>query len=194
MAVEQALMTVEEFWAQYAGKPYELIDGHVVPIASGLISGEAEVTLPTGSDHAAVEHLISLHFGKFLEEHDLGTLYVGEAGFQLGPDKLVGADVAFVRKAKLAGIPDPRKFLPFAPDIAMEIVSPNDRASSIQHKVSLYLEAGTALVLVIYPELRQITVFRSDGPSATLSKDQVLEIGDVLPGFRIEVKELFPNE
>lgn len=82
-------------------------------------------------------------------------------------------------------------FVPFAPDLAVEIVSPNDRAYEIYDKVRQYLEGGTRLVWVVWPRHRSLTVFTSDGTVGELREGDKLDGGDMIPGFGVQVAEIF---
>ncbi len=77
------------------------------------------------------------------------------------------------------------------PDLAVEIVSPNDRADDINDKVHEYLEAGARLVWVFWPRRRAVMVHEPDQPIHELGPDDFLDGGDVLPGFRVRVADLF---
>jgi Uma2 family endonuclease len=182
MAVQEQLLTVEAFWDQYAGKPYELIHGRVV-----------EVT-PTGLAHGAVIPRVGTLLGAFVDANGLGEVVGAETGFWLGPHTLRGPDCAYIRQEKFASVTEPEKYVPFAPDLAVEVVSPGDTASDIRDKVDLYRAAGTRLVWVIYPSLRKIDVYLPDGTSYEVKKDGTLDGGDVLPGLSISVNDLFPAE
>ena len=193
MTAQVKTMTVEEFWDEYAGKPYELIRGVPVLLGSkGTDSRKNGEALPTGYAHSDVEHLVSHHLGHFIDKNPLGRILVGEAGFQLAPDVLRAADIAFVSSEKLKTITEPQKYLPFAPDLAVEIVSPGDTSSEIQDKLDLYLEAGTRLVWIVYPDLRKVVTHDSTGRTKSLGVDQTVDGGDVLPGFQVPVRDLFP--
>jgi Uma2 family endonuclease len=183
MVVQEQLLTVEAFWEQYAGKPYELIHGRVV-----------EVT-PTGLSHGAVTSRIAAQLLIFVDAQKIGGEVLGaETGFWLGPHTLRGPDCAYIRQEKLASVTEPEKYVPFAPDLAVEVVSPGDTASGIRDKVDLYRAAGTRLVWVIYPSLRKIDVYLPDGTSYEVKKDGTLDGGDVLPGLSISVSDLFPAD
>ncbi len=111
----------------------------------------------------------------------------------LSANTLRAPDAAFISKARLATITQPDKFLPFPPDLAVEVVSPGDTATEIQDKVNLYLEAGTRLVWVIYPDLRQAVVHRANRTAQTILYEGVLDGEDVLPGLSIALSDLFPQ-
>lgn len=81
--------------------------------------------------------------------------------------------------------------MPFAPDLAVEVVSPSDTSQDVQAKVSEYLSAGTRLVWVIYPKTRNVVEYRPGGTARVLSEEDFLDGGDVVPGFRCRVGDLF---
>lgn len=180
MGIHEKLMTVEAFWEAYAGKPYELIDGEVVEI------------VPTGFKHGRTIRRMSKLLGQFVDDHDLGEVVVGELGVQLGPNILRAADIAFISHARLAQISEPEKYVPFAPDLVVEVVSPSNTADEIQLKVSQYLKAGVLLIWMMYSERKRLVVYDSQGRVETLSENDMLDGGEVLPGLMIPVAELFP--
>ncbi len=182
MSIQAKLLTVEEFWELYANKPFELVRGEVIEIMPGVYS------------HGSVANRVGTKLGLFVDANDLGDVVGAETGFRLSANTLRAPDAAFISKAKLATITQPDKFLPFAPDLAVEVVSPGDTATEIQDKVSLYLEAGTRLVWVIYPDLRQAVVHRANRTAQTISHDGALGGEDVLPGLSLALSDLFPQQ
>ena len=120
----------------------------------------------------------------------------GDAPFVLaqepeGRDTVRGLDFAFVAKDRM---PEqlPRRPLSIAPDLAVEIISPSNTAGDIEKKIQQLLEAGTALIWIVYPDLRSISVQTRDG-ATTLKATDTLTGGDVLPGFEISVADIFPS-
>ena len=180
MVVHEKLMTVEEFWAVYAGQPYELVEGRIV-----------EVT-PAGFSHGAITSRAAALLRTFVDTHGLGEVVGAETGFWLDERTLRTPDCAFVRHEKLASITEADKYAPFAPDLAVEVVSPGDNASDIRDQVSQYRAAGTHLIWVIYPSIRKVDVYLPDGTSYEAGK--LLDGGDVLPGLQLETADLFPPE
>jgi len=179
MSVQEQLLTVEEFWAEYAGKPFELVHGRIVEVAL------------KGGIHGVVSARVGMRLGGFIDENELGEMLVA-TGFQLAPDMLRGADVAFVRREKWAVVEHQEKYVPFAPDLAVEVVSPNDSALEVLNKVEEYLAAGTLLVWVMYPDTRKVVVHYPDHTARTFGADEYLEGGDVVPGLKLAVVDLFP--
>ena len=182
MSVQDKLMTVEEFWELYADKPYELVRGEVVEI------------MPTTYTHGSVASRIGTKLGRFVDGHSLGDVVSSQTGFRLLPNTLRAPDSAYISKTKLATLTEPDRFLPFPPDLAVEVVSPGDTATEVQDKVNLYLDAGTRLVWVLYPNLKQAVVHRANRTSQTVFVDGVLDGEDVLPGLRIALSDLFPPQ
>lgn len=180
MAVQIPLMTVEEFWKQYANQPYELVNGEVIEI------------VPTGFEHGTVQSRINARLRMFVDEHKLGEVAGGETGFWLSPNTMRAADVAFVSNERLGKITERGKYLPFAPDLAVEIVSPNDTADEVERKVRIYLSAGTRLVWVVYPELRRVVVHHPDATSKRIEDGESLDGGAVLPGLILPIQDILP--
>lgn len=180
MAVQDQRMTVEAFWELYANKPYELVRGKVIEV------------LLDGYLHGATCSCVAGKLGAFVDAHDLGDIVI-DTGFELSADTICGPDVAFISQQKLATLIDPSTYVPYAPDLAVEIVSSEDAASNVQQKVNLYGEAGTRFVWVVYPALQCVVVHRADRTSKTIMRDGVLDGEDVLPGLKIAVADLFPQ-
>ena len=115
-----------------------------------------------------------------------------EAGFRIAhdPDTVRAPDVAFVRAERIppGGV---KGFFQGPPDIAVEVVSPNDRASEVMAKAQDWLQAGCPLVWVVDPETRTISVYRSRSEISVLNETDTLTGGDVLPGFSVAVAEIF---
>lgn len=155
-----------------------------------LVRGELVPTMPSNLVHARIAAWLGSKLTLYAMEHRLGTVFANDPGFHLGPDTLRGPDIAFVAAGRL---PQPLEasFGHLAPDLAVEIVSPNDTAFDIEDKVLTYLEAGVRLVWVVYPNRKTVHVSRADKPTEVLSGENVLDGEDVLAGFRLPLRELF---
>jgi len=175
-------MTVDDLWGlPDDGTRYELIEGVLFEMA------------PTGGDHSEIDvRLISRMF-IFVDEHDLGTVYESSAGFVLSrvPATVLSPDAAFVRKAR-----KPKStvgFVDVAPDLAVEIVSLSNSRQEIARKIEQFFNAGTQLIWIVEPRLRSVTVWTSSQTWHELIKEDYLNGGDVLPGFRLRVANIFPR-
>ena len=149
---------------------------------------------PTGGIHGSVTRRVGALLGAFVDEHGLGEVFGAETGFRLAEHTLLGADAAFLAQEKWLAVEAPERPVPFAPDLAVEVVSPHDSARQIQDKVDLYLEAGTALVWVIYPDSRKVVVHYPGYSAQTFFEEAVLDGGEMLPGLQIPVTKLFPPQ
>jgi Uma2 family endonuclease len=131
----------------------------------------------------------------FADERQLGTVYGADGGFILRDEPLLlrVPDVAFVRTERLPANYDDGGFLRVAPDLVVEIISPSDRVVEVLAKVVMWLEAGVALLWLVDPVAMTVTVFRPDDPPHTLTRDQTLDGGDVLPGFTLPVRAVFDS-
>ena len=163
------------------GEQYELVNGQLQEKAmSGLCSW---VGLEVGA-----------RIRNFAVEHELGWAFGSDAGYQCfpdAPDKVRKPDVSFVAKHKLPNGPVDG-YLRVAPDIAVEVASPNDSLRDTDRKVEEYLAAGVRSVWLIDPNVRVVQIIRSDGTSQRLRDADELSEPDILPGFRCHVRDLLP--
>jgi len=147
---------------------------------------------PSGSEHGSVVINIATPLATFVKRHRLGCVFGAETGFQIArdPDTVRAPDVAFVRAERVGG-GVPKGFFPGPPDLAVEVLSPSDRASEVFSKVQDWLGAGCRGVWVVDPDARSITTYRADGKGAVLREADVLACGDLLPGFSLPVADVF---
>jgi Uma2 family endonuclease len=155
-----------------------------------LVRGRLIVREPPGTWHGSFQARLCYHLLAWVEPRALGMV-TGEAGFkvEVSPDTVRGPDVAFISAARLPEVPQ-RGFPPFSPDLAVEILPPDDRPSETIEKIGQWLEGGTRLVWVIDPTRNEARVFRADGSLGIISRDGVLDGEDVIPGFRVELSEV----
>ncbi|MYD11108.1 MAG: Uma2 family endonuclease [Chloroflexi bacterium] len=168
---------------EYANRIVELVEGEII-----------EMPLPN-AEHGEILAILTIKIGQHVLEGDLGRVATGDTGFILernpsGRDTVRGMDLAFINKSK-APAPLPNTFLEYAPDFAVEVISPSNDAADIRLKIRQLLDAGTALVWIVHPETRTVEVHTRSG-ATTLEEGDALSGGDVLPGFEITVREIFP--
>ena len=178
-----APMTAEDlFDRRDDGYRYELCEGELVRMT------------PTGGRHSAVAGRIARLIDEFAEARDLGICGAAEPGFILGrsPDIVRAPDVCFVAKARIPATGVPTTYWPFAPDLAVEVISPSDRLTDVHVKIAEYFGAGARLVWVVEPETRTVHVYRSPRDVQVFGIGDELGGDDVLPGFRCAVRRLFP--
>ncbi len=141
--------------------------------------------------HAQVQARLCGLLDRHVRDHRLGFVG-GETGFVLerDPDTVRGPDVAFLSRAR-AGDTLPDRWPEYGPDLAVEIRSPSDRRGRLAEKIAQYFAAGTRLVWVIDPRARTAVVYHSPGDARLLHAGAELEGEDVVPGFRVSLREVF---
>jgi Uma2 family endonuclease len=185
MDVQEKLYTASDLWdfSHKAGdkKHYELVRGVILE------------TAPTGELHGEVASELNMLIRLHVKQNKLGRVTAAETGYILETDPYTirAPDVGFVSNDR-AQEPISEGYVPVAPDLAVEVVSPGDTATDIQDKVREYLSAGTQLVWVVYPKSRTVNVHRREG-SWTLESGDTLDGASVLPGFKGQVADLFPG-
>ncbi len=108
-----------------------------------------------------------------------------------GPDTVRAPDVAVVSTARIAGHEQVIGYLPFAPDLAVEVVSPSDSFADVETKARMWLTHGTRIVWVVEPDSRRVLIYELDRDRRELVESGDLDGGDVLPGFKVSVAKLF---
>lgn len=177
MTVDTKLMTADELLALPTGEwRYELINGELITMS------------PAGAEHGRIAMIIGAHLYAHVKKHKLGEVYAAETGFKLtsGPDTVRAADDAFVRAERVVRI---RKYFPGPPDLAIEVLSPDDRASEVEAKTRQWLSSGTRMVMFVDPE-RQIATTHTPTGITRLDIDGALDGGDVVPGWNLPLREI----
>jgi Uma2 family endonuclease len=116
---------------------------------------------------------------------------LGYACFTQSPGKVRRADVSFVRRDRLPEVPTSDGYLYIAPDLAVEVISPNESLYKVDRKLREYLDAGVTLVWVVNPDARTVTIHRAHSVTR-LQENEYLDGENVLPGFRCPVASIFP--
>lgn len=181
MVETKTLMTADDLWRLQDSKHrYELVRGELI-----------EMT-PPGGVHASIARKLGARLGDYADAHGLGeTLIEGGFCLECQPDTVRGPDVSFLSAENVPAGGLPEGFIQGAPDLAVEIVSPNDSAAELEAKVQDYLMHGTRLVWVIYPKTRTVIVHRPDGSAQMLGHHDELSCKDLVPGFTLRVGDLF---
>ncbi|MDX1946685.1 MAG: Uma2 family endonuclease [Pirellulaceae bacterium] len=174
-------ITPDQLAAMPNEKDFELVDGLLVERNMG--------------NHSA---LVALQLARLLyeyvREHKLGWVFGAEAGYRLDPDRpnhVRKPDVSFVRVGRFTNERPSRTYDFLAPDLAVEVISPNDLVLDLDEKVEEYLQAGVRLVWLINPELRTLTIHRPDRSGGTLRNGDTIDGKDVVPGFRCRLSDIF---
>lgn len=182
MSVTTQLMTAEElFRMPQDGFRYELVKGELKRMA------------PAGSEHGVFEMNLGSPLHQYVKAHNLGLVFGAETGFTIAtdPDTVRAPDIAFVRRERIPKEGIPKGYWPGPPDLAVEVISPNDTYEEVEEKVAEWLAAGTAMVWALNPRRRTVTVYRSLTDITVLTENDELTGEDVVPGFRCRVADIF---
>jgi len=168
-------------------------DGYRCEVVEGVLVRMAG----SGDEATTIAFNFGLALGNFVVPRRLGRL-TGADGVYKFPGAETGLlpDVGFYAAAKRALIVDRAKPIPFAPDLAVEVASPSQDASDMAAKARTYLQGGTSLVWVLWPQSAHIDVWRTGqltAPAATLHSGDLLDGEDVVPGFTHPVAAVFAD-
>jgi Uma2 family endonuclease len=182
MVVQTGRLTVEEFDAlvelpENADRLLEYIGGEIVEVVSNSYS-------------SIVAGQVLIDIGAYVRREKLGYVTGEAGGYAVSGERYI-PDVGFISKAKQ---PEPPRetYIPNPPDLAVEVLPPTDKPKEMRVKVIHYLAAGTT-VWVVDPEARTVEVYTPGPRVKTLGIDDMLDGGDVLPGFTLAVKGIFPD-
>lgn len=189
MVVKQKLYTNEEFLEvaqlpENAEKRLELIDGVIYEMP------------PSNKRNTITAMRVGRFVGSFVDARGLGYVTGADGGFELRPGTVRQPDVAFIAKERVSNL----EGVTFsgAPDLVIEVISPSESSRDVLDKVRLYLETGAQIVWTMYPEVQVVDAYRLNENGSlvidTFGINDVLDGGTVLPGFRLAVKDVFPNE
>jgi Uma2 family endonuclease len=176
-------MTVEEFerirtLPENNDRTFELIDGEMVE------------KMPT-EEHGSIIGNLLAQLVLFVKQHKLGIVTT-DARHRVPKDKHndFRPDISFISYARKQEIVR-KGFVPLMPDLAVEVKSPDHSALLMRKKAAYYIENGSKVVCLMFPLKRVVEVYTADGDLDLLGEDDVLDGGDVLPGFTMAVKEVF---
>lgn len=156
-----------------------------------LVKGEIIYLSPTGHLHGNIESEFHWVLKAFVTKHQLGRVLVGEVGIYTGrnPDTVRGADVAFISHERMAQVKS-KSYLDVAPELIVEILSPDDSWSEVMDKLEEYFDIGVLAVWVADPRKQQVYVYQSLTEVQRFTAADILPGGQVLPGFNVPVAEL----
>ena len=176
-------ITPEELLSIPDNTSMELVDGHIVEKNVSIESSETEA-------------VVTFRLQTFVFSNPVAKVYPASLGYQCfpdDPDKVRKPDTTVVRNERLEELERPNAgYMPIPPDLAVEVVSPNDLVYDVAEKVREYLEAGFPLVWVLYPEDRTVIVHPNGEEAYLLGPTREISAEAALPGFRCKVADLFP--
>lgn len=161
---------------------YELVDGRLMRMS------------PVGFEHGVIVARVMWMLTQHVRERRPGKVLT-EVGFKLRstPDTVRAPDVSFISQHRIPS-PSPKGFWAGPPDLAIEVLSPDERPSEVAKKVQEYLTHGVPLVVVIDPDERTATVHRPAESGQRLVEDDILDLDPLIPGFSCKVSAIFAED
>jgi Uma2 family endonuclease len=152
-----------------------------------LIEGELKQIAPAGHDHGRIIMEMTVPLGQYVKNAKLGKVYAAETGFKIksNPDTVIAPDITFISQERVEAVGRAKGYWEGSPDLAVEVISPNDIVSEVEEKVQ------ARQVWIISPKLRTITIYRSFSDVTTLTERDILDGGQAMPGFNIPVIDIF---
>ena len=181
-AIASKIWTDEEFMAlPDDGHHYEIINGELIDMGN------------SGALHGYVCSTLVILLGGYVRQHNLGAMLDSSTAFKMKNGNKRSPDIAFFAKERLQGMAVlPSGYLEGAPDLAVEVLSPDNTVEEIDDKLTEYFENGSRLVWVINPIQHYVLVYRSaEEPDRLLKGKDSLDGEEVIPGFSLAIADLF---
>lgn len=160
---------------------------------SELVNGELVIKPLADAEHGFLAMEVSCRLAEHVRSRKLGQVHATGTGFRLAsnPDTVRAPDVAFISRQRLEEVGEMEGYWPGPPDLAVEVISPNDTYTEVEDKVLAWLNAGTRMVVVVNPRTETVTVYRSLSDVTILTKNDTLDGKDVVPGWTLAIEDLF---
>ena len=157
-----------------------------------LILGEIIMMSPAGAEHGVVALRIGRFLGEFVDRNALGAAFGAETGFKIDtlPDTVRAPDASFVRKSRLDGRIT-RKYFDGPPDLAVEVVSPDDSRREVNDKANMWLARGASVVWRAVPTMMTVAILRVGKKLQSLGRGKTIRDEPLLPGFELPVDQIF---
>jgi len=156
-----------------------------------IVDGQPEEKEMPGAQHGGICTRLAIELGMYLRANRLGELYV-ETSFQIGANERI-PDLAFVSATRMPPEGEPDTKWPMPPDLAVEVISPNDLYEKVYAKTMEYLAAGVQQVWLVSPEHHTVTIYRSTTHITAFPGDRDLVSEDLFPGFQCSLREIFTS-
>lgn len=161
-----------------------------------LINGNLRMMSPAGGRHGRLASRLGWLLSNHVHATQCGIVLAAETGFRLAvdPDTVLAPDVAYVERSRYEAVENEIAYLPFAPDLAIEVLSPNDRFSRVESKAFTWLDAGCRLVLLVDPESETVHAYRSRKQIQVFERSEIIDCSDAVPGWTLPVEQVFRRD
>jgi Uma2 family endonuclease len=159
---------------------------------SELINGRLIVMSPASYSHGIVENNFGAKLGNFAKHQQFGQVLTGDIGIYItrNPDTIHAADVAYISNERFAQVQS-KSYLDVAPELIVEVLSPDDAWSDVMDKLADYFAIGVQAVWIADPKRAQIFAYRSLTDVQLFTQEQEISGGTILPGFNAAVAGFF---
>jgi Uma2 family endonuclease len=183
MVVQEKRYTLAEYRAfcelpQNKNRLFELIGGEIVEKMASFKSSRLALR---------IAHLL----GNYLDLNGIGYLTGADGSYILSEDTTFMPDVGYISKQRLPQ--EPEREVEGPPDLAVEVKSPTDSKRELRLKAEDYIRFGTKMVWLVFPDEKRIEVYVPGEDVRELGINHTLDGGDVLPGFTLPVRDIFPT-
>ena len=158
------------------GRKYELVNGRLVEV-------------PTGARHSRIS--VEMGARLYAARPSGTTMFASCTGFRMAQGNIRSPDVSVMRTDRLPDGKAPEGFVDGAPDLAIEVVSPNETMGAMLTKMVEYFESGAQEVWLLFPERKQVHRYRADWVVEVFNEDDTLDGAPLLPDFTVRVGDLF---
>jgi Uma2 family endonuclease len=155
-----------------------------------IVAGQPEEKDMGGARHGGIGVRLIVRLASYVEAHQLGGVYGPDTTFQIGENQRI-PDMAFVSTARFPPEGEPEGIWLMAPDLAVEIISPNDLYEKVISKIEEYFAGGVRQVWLISPEHKTVTIYHAPTRTTILTEADDLVSEEILPGFRCQIADLF---
>jgi Uma2 family endonuclease len=181
--LQQCTLTLDEFHAfcelpENRDHLFELIDGEIVKKMASF-------------EPSNIAAEIIFQFKQWLMTNPIGRVTAPDGSYILSSEHEFTPDVGYISKARMPE--KPLREVPMAPDLAVEVKSPTDSKPELRRKAKIYLEHGTQMVWLVFPDTQIVEVYVLGQDVVEVGIEGVLDGGAVLPGFTLAVQSLFAD-
>jgi Uma2 family endonuclease len=179
---QEMLVTGEELYRRPDLGPCELIDGRIVPLS------------PTRPEHGETELDLGYELEAWVRSSGRGRAFSGDVGIYIrrNPDTVRAPDLMFISHGRYAQR-QKGAYLTVAPELIVEVLSPDDRPGGVREKLADYFSAGVDRAWAVDPEAQRILVYRALNDVQEFGAGDILKDEELLPGFRLLLTELFES-
>ncbi len=155
-----------------------------------FVNGKLEKKEMPTAKHSGIATRLSAEIWFYLKKNKIGRVYGDNTIFQIGANKRI-PDVSFVSAEKIPLAGEPFDIWNFAPDLAIEVISPSERHNKVEQKIREYFAAGVKQVWKIVPEFKTLTIYFSMTETKILTEDDAITCEEILPGFSLKLSDIF---